>query len=57
MTKPLTSMSRSDFIVKAGQRLNSMRIALIHELASDTVSHSGGSMDSADLASHELEHT
>jgi DnaK suppressor protein len=60
MNKPLTSKSRRDFIVKASQHLKTMRIALIHELASDiwaghSVSHDGGSMDSGDLASHELD--
>jgi RNA polymerase-binding protein DksA len=60
MTKPLTSKNRRDFIAKAGQRLKSMRIALFHELAADlraghSVSHGGGSLDSGDLASNELE--
>lgn len=60
MTKPLTSKSRRDFNIKASQHLKSLRIALIHELASDmrgghSVSHGGGSMDSGDLASNELE--
>jgi RNA polymerase-binding transcription factor DksA len=60
MTKPLTSKSRRDFIVRASKHLKSMRIALVHELASDmraghSASHGDGSMDGGDLASKEFE--
>ena len=59
MTKPLTSKGRREFIVKARESLKSTRVALIHELAADLRAEhpgsSGGSMDSADLASNELE--
>jgi DnaK suppressor protein len=59
MTKSLTSQNRREFIVKAREHLKTMRIALIHELASDiragrSVS-SGGALDSGDLASQENE--
>lgn len=48
------------FIARAGQNLNSMKMALIHELAADRragnlVSYGSGSMDSGDLASNEVE--
>lgn len=59
MTKRLTSKNRRDFIVKVSQHLKSMRAALIHELASDVraarSTSNGGSLDSGDLASKELE--
>jgi|SRR5579863_1034522 len=59
MTKPLTSKSRRGFIAKAREHLKSMRVGLVHELAVDfragQSGTDGGSMDSADLASNELE--
>jgi DnaK suppressor protein len=60
VTTPLTPKSRRKFILKAREHLGSMKAALVHELASDiravrSGSSGGGSMDSADLASEELE--
>ncbi|HEY1852658.1 MAG TPA: TraR/DksA C4-type zinc finger protein [Candidatus Binataceae bacterium] len=59
MTKPNMYKGRGEFIAKSREHLERMRVALIHELASDmraTRSPGGnGSMDSADLASMELE--
>jgi DnaK suppressor protein len=59
MTKPLTPRRRREFMVNASQHLRSMRAALIHELASvihaRRSANSGDSLDSADLASKELE--
>jgi DnaK suppressor protein len=59
MTKPLTPKNRREFIAKLRECLKNMRVALIRELASDVRAlHSGssdGSLDSADLASKELE--
>jgi DnaK suppressor protein len=59
VTTPLTPKSRRKFILKAREHLGSMKAALVHELASDIrvvrSGSSGGCMDSADLASEELE--
>jgi len=59
MTKPLTSKSRREFIATASARLKRMRAGLIDELAVDlgpvNLGTSGGSLDTAELASKELE--
>lgn len=59
MNKTNTGDKRKEFTVKTREHLESMRAALIHELSSALrAAHSGSngdSMDSADLASKELE--
>jgi DnaK suppressor protein len=59
MTKPLTSKSRREFIARTNEHLKSMRVGLIHELAAEfrpvNSGTSGGSLDTAELASIELE--
>ncbi len=61
MTKPKTPNGRVEFITQAREHLEKVRAALINDLAAEIRSaHSdanGGSMDSADLASKELEQT
>jgi DnaK suppressor protein len=59
MTKLTTPKGRSEFVARSREHLERMRVALIHELASDIRAArspgGSGSMDSADLASRELE--
>lgn len=59
MIKPSALKRREEFIATTGEHLQTLRAALIQELASGIrTAHSGGggeSMDSADLASKELQ--
>ena len=59
MTKRLTSKSRREFIARTNEHLKSMRVGLVHELASEfqpvNSGTGGGSLDTAELASKELE--
>jgi RNA polymerase-binding protein DksA len=59
MTKPITRRSRREFITKASQHLKSIRAALVHEVPSEDRAgrsgNGGGSLDSGDLASQELQ--
>jgi len=58
-TEPNTFKGRCEFVARTREHLERLRITLLHELASDiraARSYGGsGSMDSADLASLELE--
>jgi DnaK suppressor protein len=60
MIKPIGARSRSEFILSTREHLESMKVSLVAELArAARAAHSEatGSMDSADLASKELEQT